>query len=188
MINHLARWDLQKTSCASHWTHRQWARNVEQHMVTAQIDAGSSLCGVSCECGAEVTDKILTGENISARVFIHTQQASVVEVLWTDSLRWRIVFAQLGSVLFLIHSPIRCPCSFTLNTVTVNCQSVLSCAGGLPADKWPGGEVQGEPCQSQSALCCCSNLRRCEGGGQREAETEREREEMFTRYILKKFF
>lgn len=86
------------------------------------------------------------------------------------------MFAQLGSVLFLIHSPIRCPCSFTLNTVTVNCQSVLSCAGGLPADKWPGGEVQGEPCQSQSALCCCSNLRRCEGGGQREAETERERE------------
>lgn len=129
MINRLARRDLQKTSCASHWTHRQWARNVEQHMVTAQIDAGSSLCGVSCECGADVTDKILTGENISALVFIYTQQASVVEVLWTDSLRWRIVFAQLGSVLFLIHSPIRCPCLFTLNAVTVNCQSVLSCAG-----------------------------------------------------------
>lgn len=29
--------------------------------------------------------------------------------------------------------------------------------GGLPADKWPGGEVQGESCQRQSALCCCSN-------------------------------
>lgn len=53
--------------------------------------------------------------------------------------------------------------------------------GGLPADKWPGGEVQGESCQSQSALCCCSNLR-CEGEGQKETQRE-----MFTKYILKKF-
>lgn len=42
------------------------------------------------------------------------------------------------------------------------CNSVVR---GLPADKWPGGEVQGESCQSQSALCCRSNLRRYGGGG-----------------------
>lgn len=62
--------------------------------------------GVSCGCRAGVTDKILTRENIYACVFIYTRQASVVkEVLWTDSLRRRIMFTQLGSVLFLIHSP-----------------------------------------------------------------------------------
>lgn len=32
-------------------------------------------------------------------------------------------------LLFLIGGPIRRPCSFTLNAVAVNCQSVLSCAG-----------------------------------------------------------
>lgn len=75
-------------------------------MVTVQMDAGSSLCDVSRGCRAGVTDKILTRENIYACVFIYTRQASVVkEVPRTDSLRWRIVFTQLGSVLFLIHSP-----------------------------------------------------------------------------------
>lgn len=48
-------------------------------MVTVQMDAGSSLCGVSCGCSAGVTDKILTRENIYAYVFIHTRQASVVK-------------------------------------------------------------------------------------------------------------
>lgn len=122
------------------------------------------VCGVSCGYRAGVTDKILTREDIYACVFIYTRQASVVkEVLWTDSLRRRFVFTQLGSVLFLIHSPYGAYARshWTPLQSTANLHSV---ARGLPADKWPGGEVQGESCQSQSALCCCSNLRRCRGG------------------------
>lgn len=99
------RRDLWKTNCASYWTRRQRTRNVEQHMVTIQVDAGSSLCGGLCRCRVGVTDKILSRENIYACVFIYTRQASVVKEVWTDSLRRRIVFTQLGFVLFLIHSP-----------------------------------------------------------------------------------
>lgn len=67
------------------------------------------------------------------------------------------MFTQLGSVLFLIHSPYgayACSC-WTLLQSTANLYSVVQ---SLPADKWPGVEVQGESCQSQSALCCCINL------------------------------
>lgn len=39
-------------------------------------------------------------------------------------------------------------------------QILYSVVLSLPADKWPGGEVQGESCQSQSALCCCISLRK----------------------------
>ena len=115
--------------------------------------------GVSCVCRVSITDTILTRENINVCVFIHTRQASVVkEVLWTDSLRQRIMFTQLGSVLFLIHSPYGADARsrWTPLQPTANLHSVVR---GLLSDKWPGGEGQGESCQSQSALCCCSNLR-----------------------------
>lgn len=39
-------------------------------MVMAQMDAGSSQCGVSCKSWAGVADKILTRENIYACVFV----------------------------------------------------------------------------------------------------------------------
>ena len=52
----------------------------EEHMVTAQLDAGSSYCSDSCKCKMGVTNKILTRQNIYACLFIYTQQAPVVKV------------------------------------------------------------------------------------------------------------
>lgn len=62
------------------------------------------------------------------------------------------------------HSqPLWCLCSLTLNAVLVNCQSVL-CIAGLVCWQmaWRRGPRR-ESCQSQSVLCCCSNLRTCIG-------------------------
>lgn len=145
------------------WSPLRWM--LVHHFVVFHVDAGRV-----------VADKILTRENIYACVFIYTRQASVVkEVLWTDSLRCRIMFTQLGSVLFLIRSPYGAYARshWTLLQSTANLHSV---ARGSPADKWLGGEVQGESCQNQSALyCCCSNLRKCggDGGVVRDREWER---------------
>lgn len=83
---------------------------------------------------------------------------------WVITLEDHVYSACL--CIFLIHSPYSAyACSrWTALQSTANLYSVVR---GLPADKWPGGEVQGESCQRQSALWCCSNLR---SYGGRESE------------------
>lgn len=115
MINNLEKRHTQNAGYVSQWSS-------EEHMVTALVNAGSSHCCDSCKCRAGVAENIWTRRNIYACLFIYALQAHIVKgLLWTHSLRWGVMFTQLGSVLFLIRGPHGvCACScWTRSTVSV---------------------------------------------------------------------
>lgn len=142
MINHPGSRDSEKASCAARWAHRQWRRNVEQHMVTVQMDAGSSLFRASCGCRAGGTGKILT---MQGEYFCMCFHLCPTGLCCRSAVNWLIMLGdRVYSARLCIISHSKPHKAFVRRYSQLPIHTLLH--RGLPADKWPVGEAQGEPC------------------------------------------